>query len=300
MNQNKGLEGFPYSEFMKSTTDWWLSAARGWQESTLSLSESFLSATYSLPRLPLWGAFNSLPSPPGTFPGNAKKDLGWLNALLQVMGPGRMSGDISRLLTNNMPAAAFEINQDALRVWSDIYERAVQPLLKVPRVGLTRVFQEKISRLVDNFNTYQTTLSEFQMLLSGPMDKSFADIKEQLKRAEGKAEQAVDYRTCYAEWIKSLEGHYMTLFRSGEYRVALARLLDQTAAFRMSGNDVLNEFLQFLPIPTNKEMDELYRDLYTLKKAAKEGAKRIGKLESALAGHKTFPPGLKFNEGDVQ
>ena len=45
---------------------------------------------------------------------------------------------------------------------------------------------------------------------------------------------------------------------------------------------VLTELLEFLPIPTNKEMDELYRDLYTLKKQVKESAKKISKLESAL------------------
>jgi hypothetical protein len=44
----------------------------------------------------------------------------------------------------------------------------------------------------------------------------------------------------------------MSLFRSQEYRLALSRLLNETAALRMTGNDVLMEFLEFFPIPTNK------------------------------------------------
>ena len=125
-------------------------------------------------------------------------------------------------------------------------------------------------------------------MLSAPMEKSFADMREELDRLGEKGEPAKDSKVYYGMWIKVLENHYMSLFRSDEYRLALSRLLNETAAFRMTGNDVLTELLEFLPIPTNKEMDELYKELYTLKKQTKEAAKKISKMESALA-RKGYP-----------
>ena len=94
----------------------------------------------------------------------------------------------------------------------------------------------------------------------------------------------------------------MSLFRSQEYRLALSRLLNETAAFRVTGNDVLMQFLEFLLIPTNREMDELYKELYTIKKQAKESAKKINKLESEL-GKKGNPMNfseMPLNEHHVQ
>ena len=74
----------------------------------------------------------------------------------------------------------------------------------------------------------------------------------------------------------------MSLFKTEEYRQALSRLIDETAAFKITGNDVLTEFLEFLPIPTNREMDEVYKELYTLKKQTRQANKKISDLESAL------------------
>lgn len=303
MNENVDANGFPWFEMMESTAGLWLSAAQGWQDmiaracaTDSSRSEDYVQASISMWRafLSPWGGMG-----PSVAKGNGQLDM--IEALLQVMGHGAMSQEISKLLLGKIPGAGFEnMQQDAVRAWTDIYEKVVQPLLKAPRVGLTRVFQEKIGHLADKFNTYQTTVSEFQMLLSGPMDKAFADTREELERIGAKGKSEDDYRTYYGMWIKSLEGHYMTLFRSEEYRTALSRLLDETAAFRISGNDVLTEVLQFLPIPTNKEMDDLYLEMYTLKKTMKEATKKIKKLESALAEQTMFPQVGNMAQGGLK
>jgi class III poly(R)-hydroxyalkanoic acid synthase PhaE subunit len=284
MNQNVDSKGFPWSELLESSAGLYLSAAQGWQKMTSSMADLSSAGNYIQAPLSMWRAFMS-PWAAGE-PSEKKADnrQDWIEAFLRVMGPGQMSGDLSKLLWSGIPGLGLEnMKQDAVKTWTEIYEKAVQPLFKAPRVGLTRVFQEKISKLADRFNTYQTTLSEFQLLLSGPMENSFADMKEKLDALRAKGEGTDDYQALYNLWIKTLEGHFMKLFRSEEYQAALARLLDETAAFRMSGDDVLTEILQFLPIPTNKEMDDLYKDIYALKKAAKQGAKKIEELESALA-----------------
>jgi class III poly(R)-hydroxyalkanoic acid synthase PhaE subunit len=207
-----------------------------------------------------------------------------IQAAMQVMGSRGMGREMFEQMWNSgeITNRSFEgFRHEAVKAWTAMYEAAIQPVLKVPQVGLTRVYKEKINRLTDKFNAYQAALSEFQVLLSGPMEKSFADMRMEIEAARVKGEQADNFEIYYGMWIKVLENHYMSLFRSEDYRRALTRLMDETAAFRITGNDVLMEFLEFLPIPTNKEMDELYKDLYTLKKQIKEYAKKINKIESA-------------------
>jgi hypothetical protein len=62
----------------------------------------------------------------------------------------------------------------------------------------------------------------------------------------------------------------MDLFTSSEWRTSLCRLVEEAANFRVSRNEIMIDFMQFLPIPTNKDMDEVYKELYTLKKMVKQ------------------------------
>ena len=90
-----------------------------------------------------------------------------------------------------------------------------------------------------------------------------------------KGELPKEAKDNYALWVKILEGHYMSLFKSKEYTDALHNTLEKMEDFVAAKNDALRDILQFLPIPTTKEMDELYREFYLLKKRVKELEKKV-------------------------
>jgi polyhydroxyalkanoate synthesis regulator phasin len=70
--------------------------------------------------------------------------------------------------------------------------------------------------------------------------------------------------------VKILEGHFMTLFKSPEYNQTLADLFIKVTDFIVAKNEMFQDILQILPVPTYKEIDELYRDLHILKKRVRE------------------------------
>jgi polyhydroxyalkanoate synthesis regulator phasin len=69
----------------------------------------------------------------------------------------------------------------------------------------------------------------------------------------------------------------MTLFKSPEYNRTLSALFDHLSEYIISKNEVLQDMLQALPLPTYKEMDELYKDLHILKKRVKELERQLPK-----------------------
>ncbi len=284
MNQNdQGNKVFPWSEWMESAVKVWSSTAQGWQELSNALagspnrSDEYMQASLSVWRsfMAPWTGMTAKQSP------QPFMDMG--QAIMQVLGSGGLSQEMFKWIWNKgegMGRTFEELQREAVKSWTGFHEQMIQPFLKVPQVGLTRVYQEKINRFADKFNTYQSAVSEFQQLLSGPIESSFVTMREELDRLKEKGESADDFKVYYGMWIKILEGHYMSLFRSDEYNQALSRLLNETAAFRITGHEVISEFIEFLPVPTNKEMDEVYKELYTLKKQTKEAIKKIRKLES--------------------
>ena len=86
----------------------------------------------------------------------------------------------------------------------------------------------------------------------------------------------------YNEWIKILEGNFMQLMKSQEYTNLLNALIRSLAEYKAVKNDVTNIALKELQIPTNKEMDEVYKELYVTKKKVKELTRRLEKLEGKL------------------
>lgn len=282
MNQSPERDRFPWSEWMESAARLWVSAAQNWQELYDSLAEHFRTDEYMRASLSVWRAF--LPPWAGVQPQHPSFNI--VQSIMQVLGTGGLSQELFKWLWNKGEIAGFSFDksrQEAANAWMGVYEKAIQPLLKIPEVGLARVYQEKINRLTGMLDAYEASAREFQTLLSVPMQKSFADMREEFDRLRQKGEPEGNFKVFYGTWLKVLENHYMALFKSDEYRLALSRLLDETAALRITGNEVLSELLESLPIPTNKEMEVLYKELYALKKQTREAAKKINRMESALA-----------------
>jgi hypothetical protein len=167
------------------------------------------------------------------------------------------------------------IDEDTIKVWAELYETELRKVFNIPQLGLTRFYQEKMIRSVDKFNIFQSCLTEFLRLLSLPMEKSFQILQEKLTELADEGNLPEDSKVYYQMWIKILEGHYMTLFQSSEYTNSLNKTLHSMSEFSGAKKELLQDTLLYmLPVPTQKEMDELYKEIYILKKRIKELEKR--------------------------
>lgn len=180
------------------------------------------------------------------------------------------------------PASTYSfenLDQDMFKTWLEFYGKDIQPLLNVPQLGLARFYQERINQTADKFNLHQAAMSEFLHMLSLPVEKSLRAMEEKLQAMLEKGEVFDNFKDYYALWIKLLEGHYMTLFKSPEYLASLSRMLATGQDFKMVQRNMIEDSLQSLPIPTNRDMDELYKVIYLLKKEVRELSKKLESLE---------------------
>ena len=117
-----------------------------------------------------------------------------------------------------------------------------------------------------------------------PVTKSFSVIQEKLGELSEAGELPEDPQKYYQMWIKILEGHYMTLFQSNEYIETLAKTLDALAEFSAAKNDLLQDMLDALPVSTQKDMDDLYKEIYLMKKRIKILEKKLDRNPKKVAG----------------
>ena len=88
-----------------------------------------------------------------------------------------------------------------------------------------------------------------------------------------------DFKEYYKRWLKILEGHYMTLFQSAEYIRTLTHTLHALEDFTLAKQELQSEAMAALGLPTRREMDDLYREIYLLKKSMKGLAQKIGRTD---------------------
>ena len=171
------------------------------------------------------------------------------------------------------PAYTFDnLDQETVKTWTQVYENEFRQFFAIPQLGLTRFYQERLNRALDRFNRFQNALGEFLQMFYLPMEKSFKALQDEMTGLMEAGKLTDDYNTAYRLWIKILEGHYMTLFKSPEYIAVMSNTLHALEDYLQARDAIIQDILKVMAVPTQKDMDDLYKEIYQLKK-------KIRKLE---------------------
>jgi class III poly(R)-hydroxyalkanoic acid synthase PhaE subunit len=274
------------SEWMKTANDFWESMFRAWTDAAPAFQPPKASRKGTAGRtqasmataMKTWQAvFSAMSKPEIMEP--MFKGIGVMPEILMKMAQTSLAGFLQAQhkwferagrIGKSVEAYTFEdLDENAFRVWAEIYEKEFSQFLNIPQLGLTRFYQEKMNRALDKFNLFQAALTEFLRLLYLPVTRSFGVMQEKLGEMVDAGKLPEDSKTYYQMWIKILEGHYMTLFQSPEYVNILGNTLVSMSDFTAAKNEVIEDMLNMFPIPKQKDMDELYREIYLLKKRIK-------------------------------
>ncbi len=174
------------------------------------------------------------------------------------------------------PENMAELVKQMTKTFYDAQGEDFRKILNVPQLGLNRYYQERFNKAVEKASDFQSALTEFLQLLMIPVEKSYYAVQEEIAKLEKEGKAAIkDSRALYQLWIQKLEDHYMQLLRSEDYMNTLRETLNCLHDYRAARSEFFMDLLQNLPIPTNKDMDELYKDLHILKKRVKELERKV-------------------------
>ena len=286
-NQQEKIEKmFPFAEWMKSSTDLWTSLMKVTPAATdmlTDLSTKKTTKSRSLESmesaLKMWQSLSSALSEPAIADATLKGFHSLPDVFLKVAQASwgicfqiqkshiEKAGKISQ----QVDAYHFEnVDQELFKSLKEIYEKEIRQFFYVPQLGLTRSYQERLSLFMDRLNLLEVTGAEFLSLIYLPFEQSFKVMQLELEKLTKEGKVPKETKEYYNLWVKILEGHFMTLFKSPEFNQTLADLFNKLSEFIMAKNEVLQDVLQILPVPTYKEIDELYKDLHILKKKVRD------------------------------
>jgi class III poly(R)-hydroxyalkanoic acid synthase PhaE subunit len=280
------------SAWIKSAADFWGSTLQNWSKDSTAgddssagdksrTQESFETVFNS------WQTLSSVAGDPGAMGAFSNLGRAMPEALSQMVQASWKSYFYlqqqwlekgSRIGESSHAFNFDNLDREVFRAWTEIYEKEFQQFFHIPQLGLTRFYQEKFNESLDKHNRFQSQFAEFMHLIFLPIEKTFKVLQQQLSdlAREGKLpENSNDY---YKLFIKILEGHYMSLFKSPEYVSTMAETLGALEDFMTARNAITQDLLKTMAVPTQDELDELYKELYQLKK-------RIKILEKEKSAH---------------
>lgn len=159
-----------------------------------------------------------------------------------------------------------QLDKELIKDLTETYEKEFSKYLKVPQIGLGRIYQERLMNVADKHNTFQLTLSKFLHLLYLPIEKSLKSLQDNMAEMAESGSLDDKTKTYYNLWIKLLEGEYMNLFKQSEYTDEMGNTLFALNEFVGAKQTVINDVLKQINIPSYPDLDELSKEIYLLKK----------------------------------
>lgn len=175
-----------------------------------------------------------------------------------------------------------DLDHTTFAAFRELYRSELQKYLHVPKIGLPRENHERLSNLVDQTGLYYSHLMELVFIFMVPFEKTNRNMQEKMRLALEEGDVNEDFGKSYNEWIKTLEGHFMELLQSKEYTAVLNETISSHASYKETRQQVINSVLTEYQIPTNKDMDEVYKDLYVTRKKVKELTRQVAQLQKEL------------------
>lgn len=161
----------------------------------------------------------------------------------------------------------------------EIPAQIMKKLLEIPPVGITRPYQEKINMVLDKLALYNAAAMEFLYCTFVPVEEATRmTIKEIMKQSES-MKSLEDSQKLYEKWLKLLEEEYQSLFKTDRYKHVIAKIMSAMGEYRAASRELVLDLIHLSGLPFGREVEELSKDVFDLKKKIKTMEAQMKKME---------------------
>ncbi len=183
----------------------------------------------------------------------------------------------------SMEKSSVELTHEFFDQWLKTYESTYGRLVEMPAMGPMRERSEKMVRSfsvsVNLYTAWMESLVNFQNIFIEAMRRMREKMTTEI---EGEA-LPEKYRDFYQLWIETYSETFKEFLKSGHFASDMGRLTSYYVDFQKSNRDLLEEnVLKPINLPTRTEIDEMNREIYTLKKTAKSLTRDLDSLKRTM------------------
>lgn len=175
-----------------------------------------------------------------------------------------------------------DLTQEFFDMWQKTYDATYGRVFNIPSIGPMREKQEKLIKNFYSFVNFYTALTKFnidsQNAFFEATQKTHQRTIEKMKDANTDPDK---YKDFYTVWIQTSSEIFKELLKSEKFVSDTGKLMSAFIEFQKDNRQIIEEnYLKLVNIPTRTEIDDMNRELYSLKRTVKELNKRIEELNN--------------------
>jgi len=163
--------------------------------------------------------------------------------------------------------------------WTDIMHLMSSKPQALTSVGPMRSFaanSKKISTELIEINEVLMGFNQYHTEYYKQLADTWSDAQKKVNLKAPEIPQDVEQIEAFKRiWIDIFDNDFTELFDSGKFGENYGKLVSKELELTKHWSNITNVILQSVNLPSKEEMDEIYKEIHSLKK-------RVGKLELAL------------------
>ena len=180
----------------------------------------------------------------------------------------------------------------------ELYQESVGKYLEAPQLGISREALEQFNSAISAHHHFLGETGDFIVTFGAPLKKAMDILQQTIKDREQTEGEFKSAGEIYNFAVETLDKEYDEWLKSPEGVQCVAKVVDQYLEYRRKLNPVKDNWFKSLSIPTQREMADVYKGIYDLKKKSRQQDavirqqsdtikklnNKIRKLEISLAG----------------
>jgi hypothetical protein len=178
-----------------------------------------------------------------------------------------------------------------------LYQESVGKYLEAPQLGISREALEQFNAAISAYHQFLGETGDFIATFGTPLKNAMDILPQTIKDLEQTEGEFKNAEEIYHFAVKILDKEYDEWLKSPEGVQRVAKVVDKYLDYRRKLNPVKDNWFKSLSIPTQREMADVYKGIYDLKKKSRQQDaairkqsdtikklnNKIRKLESSLA-----------------
>ncbi|MDA8336156.1 MAG: hypothetical protein M0Z41_14435 [Peptococcaceae bacterium] len=165
-----------------------------------------------------------------------------------------------------------------LAEWQNIYQQSFGKLVHIPGVGPSGNVPAKMLAGFDSYVQYVSSLNDFLAGIYKTGFDAMEGLSQKMDELRSQGKTPASFKEFYELWWKNNEDTYLQLFKTESFGRMLAEMVDAGARLKKRFDDILANVISLWSVPTQKDMDSVYRSINALKNAHRSDSRKIEEL----------------------
>jgi class III poly(R)-hydroxyalkanoic acid synthase PhaE subunit len=206
----------------------------------------------------------------------------WAEQAWRLMEPALRNLEQAPQTLARMSKGEVEAGVELTGLLRKNYEATLGKILRAPTMGFFREVAERTNRTADAYVRFNAALAQYFVPFYQTGLRAGERVFQRLMEFQGREVTPQTLREFYRIWWTINEDLHFQMFRSEEFTRLLGEVVRAGLLFKKQFDELSDEIIGLTNLPTKKEMDEVYRSVYELKKEVRQHTRAIQDLEGRL------------------